>query len=623
MSGPTGQDPEIRRAIRRSLAVLTVIAAVALAGWWWSQRTPPPPTADASPVAPAVETSSADGSSDETRFDFKSRGPERGIDFLHVNGATGRKLLPETLGGGVAIVDLDGDGDGDLVFVDGDRWADGPAESPSGRGVVVYLNDGRGSFSRPDGPTGLEEPFQGMGIATGDIDGDGDLDLLVTSTAGVRLFLNESTPARLAFVDRTIEAGLAELDGWSTAAGFGDLDADGDLDLVVAHYVVWNPEIDAAVDYRLAGLGRSYGPPLGFEGESVRALFNDGTGGFEDRTAAAGFDVRNPSTGEPMAKALGLLVQDLDGDRDLDVFVANDTVANLLFLNRGDGTFTESGAAAGVAFDRSGAATGAMGVDLAALGQGTSAMRAIAVGNFANEPASIYCAKEGSADAPRFADEAIPLGVSAATRPALTFGMGWIDLDGDGFEELVAANGHLEEEIARFQASQAYRQPAQVFRRGSSDPSASERLREVERDRIGDLATPIVGRGLTWGDLDLDGDLDLVLTQIGGPPLVLFNETFESGKPRPHWVRILLDGPQGDASVIGATVRVSAGGREFVRTVSPTRSYLAQVERALTIGLGTADSIDRIEVEWAGGGSTVVEKPAIDGTVRIGPASSS
>ncbi|MGA1394163.1 MAG: FG-GAP repeat domain-containing protein, partial [Phycisphaerales bacterium] len=352
------------QALRRSAFVFVAMVLLAVVGLWWSKRRMPPPPADATPVAPAIERKAPPVEA-LPRIVLRDRARERGVDFVHVNGATGRKLLPETLGGGVAIVDVDGDGDGDLVFVDGDRWADGPADSPSGRGVVVLVNDGRGVFTRPAAPTGLEEPFQGMGIATGDVDGDGDLDLLATSVAGVRLFLNESRDGTISFLDRTIESGLAELEGWSTAAGFGDLDADGDLDLVVAHYVEWTPAIDEAVDYRLAEIGRAYGPPLGFAGETVRVFFNDGGGGFVDRTVESGFDVRNAATGEPMAKALGLLVQDLDGDRDLDVFVANDTVANLLFANNGDGTFRETGAASGVAFDRSGAATGAMGVDLA------------------------------------------------------------------------------------------------------------------------------------------------------------------------------------------------------------------------------------------------------------------
>ncbi len=258
----------------------------------------------------------------------------------------------------------------------------------------------------------------------------------------------------------------------------------------------------------------------------MRVFFSDGDGAFIDRTVDAGFDVRNAATGEPMAKALGLLVQDLDGDGDLDVFVANDTVANLLFVNAGDGTFREMGAAAGVAFDRSGAATGAMGVDLARLEDAGGERRAIAVGNFANEPTSLYASAPSRAGStPRFTDDAIPLGISAATRPALTFGVVWADLDGDGVEELVSANGHLEEAIARFQASQTYRQSAQVF--AFEVGATGGRLREVPPEALGDLVTPVVGRGLAWGDLDLDGDLDLVLTQIAGAPLVLFNETRE------------------------------------------------------------------------------------------------
>lgn len=303
----------------------------------------------------------------------------------------------------------------------------------------------------------------------------------------------------------------------------------------------------------------------------------------------------------------------------------------MLFLNRGDGVFDEVGAAAGVAFDRSGAATGAMGVDAARI-EGTRPALAIAVGNFANEPTSLYCRPAGVAGPPRFADDSIPFGVSAATRPALTFGVLWSDLDGDGFEELVAANGHLEEEIARLQPSQTYRQAAQVF---APSRDGSQRLAAIPIERLGDLATPVVGRGLASGDLDLDGDVDLVLTQIAGPPLVLFNEPIESVEPaaahgengdaeagadiarRPHWVRVVLDGPRGDASVVGAVVEIEAGGRTIVRRVAPTRSYLSQVERPLTIGLGDAGRIERLEVRWTGGGRTVLEDLAVDRAIRI------
>jgi len=617
MDTPDSGDPQIRRAIRRSLLLLALIAVAVGGVAWWSSRRPPRAPADSSPPTPPATSNRAEVA--RPFVSFRDLARERGVDFVHQNGATGRKLLPETLGGGVAVEDLDGDGAAEILLVDGDRWEDAPPGSPAGRGIVLFRNDGAGSFAVPSSPTGLEAPLQGMGIALGDADGDGDLDLLVTSTAGVRFFRNESAPGVLRFVDATEASGLASLDGWSTSAGFGDLDLDGDLDLVVAHYVRWNPTIDEAVDYRLEGIGRAYGPPLGFEGETVRAFFNSGDGTFEDRTAAAGFDVRNPSTGAPMAKALGLLVQDLDGDGDLDVFVANDTVANFLLRNRGDGTFEEVGTPAGIAFDRLGAATGAMGVDLAMLGRGEEARRAIVVGNFANEPTSFFL--EDPSRAGRYGDEAIPQGISAATRPTLTFGMLWADLDGEGGEEIVAANGHLEEEIARLQASQSYRQPAQIFR-GSADGGGFELVPDAS---LGDLARPVVGRGLASGDLDLDGDVDLVLTQIAGAPMVLFNDLDEVS-PHRRWIRLELVGPRGDASVVGAGVRIVDGDREILRTVAPTRSYLSQVERALTIGLGEGDAgrpIDRVEVEWTGGGRTVLEQVPANGRARVEGAGSS
>jgi hypothetical protein len=609
----------IARALKRSALVL--IGAALLGGvviWspWRAARGPGgDPSGVAGPPGRAGMGSAASGQAPHqaglASWGFREVAAERGVDFVHTSGATGRKLLPETLGGGVAIADLDGDGAMDLVFVDGDRWPDAPADSPSGQGIVVYLNDGRGFFSRAAGPTGLAEPFAGMGIAVADVDRDGRPDLLVTSASGVRLFLNRSRPGEVRFIDRTIEAGLGELDGWSTAAGFADLDGDGHLDLVVAHYVKWSPEIDERVGYRLAGVGRAYGPPLGFAGDRLRAFFGRGDGTFEDRTREAGLEAANPSTGEPMAKALGLLMQDLDGDGTVDLFVANDTVGNLLFLNRGDGTFEEVAAAAGVAFDRGGAATGAMGVDAARLG-GDGPV-AIAIGNFANEPSSLYvaAAPPGTPLARRFSDEAIPAGISAATRPVLSFGILLADLDLDGELELVQVNGHLEEEIARVAPSQTYLQRAQLF---TSEPgSQGRRFVEVPPQRLGDLARPVVGRGLAVGDLDGDGVPDLVITQIGGPPLVLLHDRGSAHR----WIRVRLDGPRGDASSIGALVRVTAGGRVQERPFSTVRSYLSSVEPVLTFGLGDAARVDRIEVLWNGGGRSEVESIEADREVVI------
>lgn len=619
MKGPAKVPPvnpgeiAIARALKSSSLVLIGAALLGAVLIWSPWRAARVPGGDAS----GVDGPAGLARGEETRagalpeFRFREVAAERGIDFVHTSGATGRKLLPETLGGGVAIADVDGDGAMDLVFVDGDRWPDAPPDSPPGRGIVVHLNDGRGFFSPASGPTGLEEPFAGMGIAVADIDGDGRPDLLVTSASGVRLFMNRSRPGEVRFIDRTIEAGLGELEGWSTAAGFGDLDGDGHLDLVVAHYVQWSPEIDERVGYRIAGVGRAYGPPLGFAGDRLHALFGRGDGTFEDRTREAGLDLVNPSTGEPMAKALGLLMQDLDGDGSIDLLVANDTVGNLLFLNRGDGTFEEVAAAAGLAFDRSGAATGAMGVDAARLG-GDGPV-AIAIGNFANEPSSLYvaAAPPGEPLARRFSDEAIPAGISAATRPVLSFGILFADLDLDGELELVQVNGHLEEEIARVSPSQAYRQRAQLF---TTEPgSQGRRFVEVPPQRLGDLARPVVGRGLAIGDLDGDGAPDLVITQIGGPPLVLLNQ--RGGGHR--WIRVRLEGPRGDASSIGALVRVTAGGRTQERSFSTVRSYLSSVEPVLTFGLGDAARVDRIEVLWNGGGRSVAESIEADREVVI------
>jgi hypothetical protein len=447
--------------------------------------------------------------------------------------------------------------------------------------------------------TGLEQPWQGMGVALADLDGDGRPEILATGVGGVRFFVAEHSAAGTAtrWRDATTEAGLAEINGWTTAAGFADFDQDGDLDLVVGRYVEWSKEIDLRVNYTLTGLGRAYGAPTGFAGTDLVLMEQVSPLRFADRTAERGLLVRNRSTNQPMAKALGFAIDDCDGDGDLDLFVANDSVQNFLFINDGHGVFQERGVSAGVAFDRNGAATGAMGCDTSHLRN--DAALAISVGNFANEPCSLYV----TAGDGRFADDAIVDGISAATRRALTFGVGFVDLDSDGWEDLVLANGHIEERIADVQPTQRYAQPAQVFWNRAGQPGPA--FTEIPGASLGALATPVVGRGLAWGDFDHDGAQDLVIGAVSGTPLVVRNATQQGGRIE----CVLVDSTNlANRDAIGAQVMIQLdNGRTLRRTVMPTRSYLSQVPPHAFFGLGEAH-ITSCEVRWPDGQQT---KPVI------------
>ena len=548
-------------------------------------------------VAPAAVTESVAAPS----VPFTDVSRDAGSDDTHFTGATGEKLLPEAMGGGGGFIDYDDDGQPDLVLVGGTTWPhDPPAPHPPS--VVVYRNLGDGSFSDATADLGLADTdFYGMGLAAADYDGDGRTDLFVTSVGENRLLRNTGS----GFVDVTDAAGVAgPADAWSTGAAFFDHDGDGDLDLFVCNYVVWSRDIDLELDYRLTGVGRAYGPPLNYRGTDSALFRNNGDGTFTDVSAEAGIQVANPATGEPVGKALAVSVLDADRDGHPDLLVANDTVQNFFFHNLGDGSFEEIGELSGLAYDRDGSATGAMGLDAAQYRN--SEDLGFVVGNFANEMTSLYVSQ---GDPTLYADEAITEGIGAATRTALSFGVLFFDYDLDGWLDLAQNNGHLEEEIATVDPSQSYRQPAQLFWNGGA---AGEGFIGLPPESTGDLATPIVGRGSAYADIDGDGDLDLLMTQVGDRPLLLRNDQ-ELGH---HWLRLRLVGDGLNRDAIGARVTLTAGGLTQHRTVAPNRSYLSQVEPTLTFGLGDTETIDSLTVTWPDGTVEELAEVEID-TLRV------
>ena len=592
-------DAIIGRAFNWSLLTIVTVAAVIGAIVWrpWTfidqEEVKQPEVALPEVRSEAVET--------VPDVPFTDITESAGITFIHENGATGEKLLPETMGGGVAFLDFDSDGDQDLLLVNSSVWSDSSTdELPTS---ALYANDGQGLFQDVTEAAGLKVNCYGMGVAVGDYDSDGDQDVFI-STMGSNILLRNDDST---FVDVSQAAKVqGDKDRWSTSCGWLDYDNDGDLDLLVGNYVQWSPEIDLAQDFRLTGIGRAYGPPFSFQGSYPYLYRNEGDGTFTDVSESSCIQVKNLATGVPQSKTLGIAPVDVNHDGWIDIVVANDTVRNQLLINQQDGTFLDEGIASGIAFDASGKARGAMGIDVGCFRNDDCL--GIAIGNFANEMSALYVS-DGKAVV--FTDDAIPTGLGPQTRGDLCFGLLFLDVDLDGRLDLLAANGHLEDDINLVQKSQHYRQPVKLF--WNAGMSGETEFVAVSDENVKDLASPLVGRGAAYADIDSDGDLDVIVTQVGGPPALLRNDHVTNQ----HYLRLKLEGSTCNRDAIGAWVEVQRGERLLRRQVMPTRSYLSQVELPVTIGLGERPSVKQVKVYWPDGSAQVVEDFVLDGLTIV------
>ncbi len=508
-----------------------------------------------------------------------------GLHFVHHSGATGKKYLPETLGAGCAFVDLDGDGWPDILLINGKDF------TPHARRSLpaLYRNNRNGTFTDITRGSGLDVEMYGMGVAVADYDNDGLPDIYITALDGDHLFHNEGHGH---FRDVTAQSGIRNAN-FGTSAAWLDYDRDGKADLFVANYVTWSAKNDLWCS--LDGATKSYCTPESYKGTSCKLYHNLGNGNFEDVTAKAGL-------ADPTSKSLGVVVFDYNGDGWPDIFVSNDTQPSKLYKNNGNGTFTEEGMQAGVAYGEDGVARGAMGVDAADYDH--SGRPHLLVGNFANEMLGLYH-NEGNG---LFVDEAPASTVGRASLLSLTFGVFFFDYNLDGYEDIFAGNGHIEPDINRIQPKVQYREAPLLFRN-----QGHGHFENVSDDLGQDFRRPIVARGAAYADYDRDGDLDLLISTNDGPALLYRNQ----GGNRNNWITVRLNGTKSNRSALGAVVRIeSAVGKQW-QTVHSGSSYCSQSDLALTFGLGRARSIAALTVEWPSGARQQFKNLAVDQFLTI------
>lgn len=511
---------------------------------------------------------------------------EAGINFVHNSGAFGKKYLPETMGSGCAFIDYNNDGWQDILLVNGKDWEKhrtGKSETPS-----LYRNNQDGTFTDVTKSAGLNKSMYGMGVAIADYDNDGDDDIYLSCLNADSLFENKGDGT---FLDVTDKAGIAN-PGFGTSCAWFDYNQDGYLDIFVANYVEWTIETDLFCT--LDGKNKSYCTPESYKGQSSKLFRNRGDGSFVDVSRQAGIS-------DPFSKSLGVCILDYNQDGLPDIFEANDTQPNKLYQNNGDGTFIEVGMLAAVAYNESGVATGAMGVDAADYDR--IGRESLIIGNFSNEMLNLYHNDGGF-----FVDDAPISQIGHSSLLTLTFGCFFFDFDLDGYEDIFTANGHVETDINSVQSEVTYAQAPHLFRNLSGGKFADV------LDKVGnDLAKPIVGRGATYADIDNDGDLDILVTTSNGPAHLFRND----GGNRNNWLKIKLIGKKSNRNGIGAKIRITSAIGSQTKTVKSGSSYCSQSELSAFFGLKNDTSIDEIKVNWQSGTVTTLKDSKVNQLILI------
>jgi hypothetical protein len=552
------------------------------------QQTPARRTGRSYETAPPARRATTAAPQSPSPVTFADVTAQLGVAFRHAASPTSQKYLPETMGGGVALLDYDADGRLDIFFTNGAAVADPMPETaaPDKREPRfwnrLFHQKPDGTFEDVTARAGLRGEGYSMGAAVGDFDGDGRADLYVAAFGGAgRLYRNRGDGAFEDVTQRT----KAFVSGWGTSAGWFDYDADGRLDLFVARYMDW--------DWRAGALYcgtpevRAYCHPDNFKGATPVLLHQKADGTFEDVSARAGL-------ADPEGKGLGVVFADFDDDGRADIFVANDNARQFLFRNKGDGTFEDVGLVAGVGYDEHGKSFAGMGVDAADYdNDGRVDVFVTALSNetyplFRNNGDMSFTYATGTA------------GLSPITVPYSGWGARLADFDADGLRDIFVAQGHVLDTIEKTTGFIAYRQMPLLLRNTGKV--------FVNVSAAAGLTRPLAARGAAFGDIDNDGDTDVVIAQTDGAALVLRNSGAKN-----HWLGLALAGAKGNRLGLGARVVVtdSGGGRQ-VFDVTAAGSYLSSNDTRLIVGLGSKSGVRTVEVRWPGGRSQTINSPAVD-----------
>jgi hypothetical protein len=531
---------------------------------------------------------------------FQEVAAQVGLQFRHFTGATGEFYMPEIMGSGVALFDFDGDGDldvylpqGTLLDPNGDALFPPPPGQP--RGHRLFRNDlkpgGKLHFVDVTSQAGIERDVYGMGAAVGDYDNDGDLDLYVTNFGSNILYRNNGNGT---FADVTREAGVDD-ERWSSSVAFLDYDRDGDLDLFVTNYIDFTTRGNRQC---FAATGeRDYCTPSIYRPVPSRLFRNEGAGKFTDVTRTSGI-------GNAFGPGLGVVCADFDGDGWLDIYVANDGAANLLWINKRDGTFEESALLSGVAYAADGVARAGMGV---ACGDfDNDGDEDLLVTNLRREGSTLY--RNGGKGL--FHDASAEFGLAHTSFLSTGFGTGWFDYDNDGRLDLFTANGAVTLLETLKGTPYPFAQRNQLFH------NEGENRRFVETTAAAGpaLALVEVGRGAAFGDIDNDGDLDIVVSNNNGPVRLLRNEAGSKG----HWLEVRLEGVKDNRSALGARVAVLRKGMPTLwRRCATDGSYLSASDSRVHFGLGKFSAFEAVEVHWLNGEREVWTDIKVDSSLTL------
>jgi len=512
---------------------------------------------------------------------------QTGITFKHTDGGCGRRYIMETVSAGLALFDYDRDGDVDIYFLNGAPLLGTKVDVPPRN--ALYRNDGGWKFTEVTDEAGVGDVGYGLGVAVGDYDNDGDLDLYLNNYGENVLYQNNGEAT---FTDLTKKAGV--VNGFKVGAGtcFLDMDKDGDLDLYVSNYLKFSYE--KHVTCTTSGVP-VYANPRHYPAAADTVFRNNGDGTFTDVSIESGVGLY-PGWG------MGIVCGDYDNDGDTDVFIGNDVAENFLFQNDGTGKFEEMGLMTGAAYDLHGDEQGSMGVGCG--DYDNDGWLDFFVTSYQSQLATLYKNLGDGA----FQDVTLMTGAGAGTLPNVTWGNSFVDFDNDGDRDIFIACGHLQDNVELFDDTSTY-----LVRNILLMNTGDGKFADVSDESGDGLLVKLSSRGAGFDDLDNDGDMDVVILNSREKPTVLRNDTSNAN----HWIQVRLRGVKTNRDAVGAHVKVVSGDLSLIDEVHSGRGYQSHYGMRLHFGLGKRDRVDRIEVHWIGGGVDILEDLAVDRLLTI------